>query len=215
MTGSLEAQRQRRKRRREEWAEQTKLAHLLTKYLDPATTFWTALENKPRSLLSGLLQKKRGMRSGLPDVMVIPSCRRPVFVELKSRSGRASKEQKRVRKELVAVGCDWGMARSARAALMALQRSGVQFRRTWTAPELQPWEGPFTGEEKRLPQHPLVREKQREANRRWREKRRARGLAVWRPRRPTTNERRAQVREATRIWRERKRARALERCAFR
>ncbi len=166
------AQRERRKYRREEWAEQTKLAQLLTKYLDPATTFWTVLENKPRSLLSGLLQKKRGMRSGLPDVMVI--CWKVVFIEVKSRSGRASRAQKRVREELTAVGCVWWMARSARAALMALHRSGVPFRRPWKLPEVKPWEGPFDGSEKRLPQHPAIAARQREYARRWRERKRAR-----------------------------------------
>jgi hypothetical protein len=41
--------RQRRKHRREEWGEQVKLVELLGKYLDPATTFWTSLENRPSS----------------------------------------------------------------------------------------------------------------------------------------------------------------------
>jgi hypothetical protein len=41
----------RRESRREEWAEQTKLAGMLAKYLDPACTFWTSLENKPLSRL--------------------------------------------------------------------------------------------------------------------------------------------------------------------
>jgi hypothetical protein len=199
------AQRQRRKYRREEWAAQTTLARLLTKYLDPSTTFWTAVENQPRSLLSGLLQRRRGVRSGLPDTMIVYR-QRSIFIEMKSRAGIASKAQKRVRAELVAAGAQWWMARSAVAALVALHRSGVEFRRPWKPPaNLRPWEGPFTGEEKRLPRHPLVRERQREANRRWREKRRPQGLEIWRPSR-ITDERRAQVREATTRWRERQRA---------
>ena len=195
----------RRHYRREEWATQTTLARLLTRYLDPRAVFWTSLENKPSSRLNGLLQKRRGVRSGLPDTMVVYR-RRAVFVELKSKAGVASKSQKQVRAELVAAGARWWMARSVRAALTALHRSGVPFRAPWKPPaDLRDWEGPFTGEEKRAPQHPLVREKQREACRRWREKRRARGIEVWRPIR-ITDERRAQVREATRRWRERKRA---------
>jgi hypothetical protein len=79
------------------------------------------------SLLNGLLQKKRGVRSGLPDVMVIACHHLVVFVELKSVSGIASKAQKQVRRELLSVGCRWWMARSARAALMALHRAGVPF----------------------------------------------------------------------------------------
>ena len=57
--GSFAAQR-RRESRRQEWTEQTKLAEMLEKYLDPANTFWTSLENKPISRLSGIFQKKRG-----------------------------------------------------------------------------------------------------------------------------------------------------------
>jgi hypothetical protein len=201
-----EAAKARRRYRREEWATQTTLARLLTRYLDPQTVFWTSLENKPSSRLNGLLQKRRGVRSGLPDTMVVYR-RRAVFVELKSKAGVASKSQKQVRAELVAAGARWWMARSVRAALTALHRSGVPFRAPWKPPsDLREWEGPFTGEEKRAPQHPLVREKQREACRRWREKRRAQGLAVWRPRRAATDERRAQVREATTRWRARQRA---------
>ena len=120
------------------------------------------------------------MRSGLPDVMVI-FCRHPaVFVELKSVSGIASKAQKQIRSELLAVGCEWWMARSARAALTALHRSGVPFRRPWKPPELRPWEGPFDGSERTLPQHPAVAAYRREVNRRWREARRVQGF---RPRR--------------------------------
>jgi hypothetical protein len=103
------------------------------------------------------------------------------------------------------------MPRSARGALVALHRSGVEFLNGWTPPaELAAWEGPFDGTEKRLPQHPETAARNRAVNRRWREKRRAQGLAAWRPRRPATEERRARQREATWRWRERKRARALE-----
>ena len=55
-----EAAKARRRYRREEWATQTTLARLLTRYLDPQTVFWTSLENKPSSRLNGLLQKRRG-----------------------------------------------------------------------------------------------------------------------------------------------------------
>src|SRR4029077_7921222 len=80
---SFAAQR-RRESRREEWSEQTKLAGMLTKYLDPACTFWTALENKPISLVSGVYQKRRGIRSGIPDEFVLYRGK-PIFLELKSR----------------------------------------------------------------------------------------------------------------------------------
>jgi hypothetical protein len=186
---------------------------MLDQLLDPAEVFWSAVENKPRSAVSGLIQKRCGVKSGLPDIVVIASSIRPVFIELKSRSGRPSRTQREVRAGLIAVGCQWFMARSTAAALAALERAGVPFRRLWVAPQLRPWEGPFTGEESRLPQHPAVAARARELRRQCLERRRAQGLPVpaHRPARyRSPEERRAQVREATRRWRERKRLRALE-----
>ena len=164
--GSFAAQR-RRESRREEWNEQTKLAALLTKYLDPTCTFWTSLENKPLSQLSGTFQKRRGVRSGLPDVLVI-FCQKPIFVELKSRAGIATKAQKQLRLEMLPAGAVWYMARSARAALVALHLAGVVFRRRWKPPRLKPWEGPFADPTRRLPQAPDVAARRRAARRRWR-----------------------------------------------
>jgi hypothetical protein len=169
--GSFAALR-RRESRRQEWTEQIKLAEMLHKYLTAADTFWTSLENKPISRLSGLFQKRRGVRSGLPDVLVIWRGR-PIFVELKSRAGVASKVQKRVRSEMLPAGADWWLARSARAALMALHLSGVVFRRRWKPPRLQPWEGPFADPDRRLPQAPDVAARRRAARRRWRLRQRA------------------------------------------
>jgi hypothetical protein len=161
--GSFAAQR-RRESRRQEWTEQTKLAGMLDKYLDPADTFWTSLENKPLSRLSGLFQKRRGVRSGLPDELVIWRGK-PIFIELKSRAGVASKAQKQLRTELLPAGATWWLARSARAAMMALHLSGVVFRRHWKPSRL---EGPFADPTHRLPQAPDVAARRRAARRRWR-----------------------------------------------
>jgi hypothetical protein len=165
------AVRRRRESRREEWTEHIKLAGLLEKYLDPSCTFWTSLENKPLSMISGIFQKRRGVRSGLPDVLVL--FRRDtgtvvIFIELKSRRGVASKVQKQIRVEMLPAGAVWWMARTARAAMMALHLSGVVFRRKWEPPQLLPWEGPFTDPTRRLPQHPNVAAERREAKRRYR-----------------------------------------------
>jgi hypothetical protein len=166
----------RRECRREEWTEHIQLAGLLEEYLNPACTFWTSLENKPLSQVSGVFQKRRGVRSGLPDVLVI-FYRQPIFVELKSRAGVASKAQKQLRVEILRGGAVWWMARSARAALMALHLSGVVFRRRWRPPLLKPWEGPFADPTQRLPQAPDVAVRRREARRRSRERQRARKAA--------------------------------------
>jgi hypothetical protein len=139
---SLAVQR-RRESRREEWTEQTNLAALLAERLDPTCTFWTSLENRPLSQMSGVFQKRRGVRSGLPDVLVFqrqPGGMLIVFVEMKSKAGTASKVQKQVRTELLQAGAEWWIARSACAALTALHRSGVVFRRPWEPGPLEPRE---------------------------------------------------------------------------
>jgi VRR-NUC domain len=176
---SLAVQRQRLSRR-EEFLAQVRLCAMLAEYLDPACTYWTSLENKPRSPMGGVFQRMRGCRPGLPDLVVIqqqPGRAIIVFVELKSRRGLASKAQKQARAEMLPAGAGWIMARSARAAMVGLQRAGVKFRRPWKPPPLEPWEGPFSDPNQRLPQEPGVRAERRAAQHRWRERQRARKAA--------------------------------------
>jgi hypothetical protein len=160
------AARRRRELRRQEWSQHVYLANLLNEMIDPRTTFWTSLENKPRSMLSGLFQKQRGVRSGIPDVLVVYRGK-PIFIELKSRAGKASTEQKETRLAMLPAGIDWWMVRSARAALVALRRSGVKFRR-WKRLKLASWEGPFADPSQRLPMAPDVAAINRIA--RWRQR---------------------------------------------
>ena len=165
-----DAKRRRRKFRRQEFAGQVRLTELLTRYLDPSCTAWTSLENRPRSMVAGMLAKRRGVKSGVPDVLVIFRGL-PVFLEQKSRAGIASKAQREFRDALVAAGCQWWLVRSARAGLAALRLSGVEFRRPWSPPQLTRWEGPFADPRQRLPQAPDVAAHRREVNARWRRER--------------------------------------------
>jgi hypothetical protein len=164
-------------RRSSEFREHEKLARLLAQYIDPETTFWTSLENRPRSRLSALAQRRRHVRAGIPDVMVI-FCGHVIFLELKPQSGGLpSKAQKRIRAELLQSGATWWLARGSASALRALQLSGVVFRKPWTAPRLEPHEGPFSGAEK-LPSAPEEAARVRAAVRRWRERKRERKGAL-------------------------------------
>jgi hypothetical protein len=177
---SLAAQRQRLSRR-EEFDAQVRLVAMLTEHLDPTCAYWTSLENKPRSPMSGVFQRMRGCRPGIPDLVVIqqqPGSVLIVFVELKSRRGVASKAQKQARAEMLPAGAVWIMARSARAAMVGLCRAGVRFRRPWESPPLESWEGPFDDPHQRLPQHPEVAAQRRAAQRAWRERQRARKAAT-------------------------------------
>lgn len=101
------------------------------------------------------VRKMRRSRRGPPDVLVIYRSR-VFFIELISRRGIASKAQKQIRLEMLPAGAEWWMARSARAALMALHLSDVVFRRKRKPPQLKPWEGPFADPTRRLPEHLCV-----------------------------------------------------------
>jgi hypothetical protein len=180
----------RRQKRRQEFDAQTRLAELLPKYLDPKTTFFSSLENRAITRLSGRLHKRRGCRSGLPDAMIV-HLGRVVFVELKSRRGALSKVQRQIRVELLQAGAAWFLARTPRAALAALALAGVPFKRPWKAPPLQPWEGPTMAE--RLPPSPELVIQSRQAVRRWRERHRALKEAAREGAGPSIGSRRSQA----------------------
>jgi VRR-NUC domain len=193
----------RRRRPNEEWATHTKLAWMLQTRLDPLAVFWTSLENKPSSRLNGFLQKRRGVRGGLPDLLFIVRVpHKIVWIEVKSRAGIASKKQRQVYRELRAMGCDYWLVRSIRAAFTAFHRSGVPLLSPEKPHELEDWEGPFSDPTRPLPQHPVVRAQRRERHELWR---RNRGMAARRTN-VSLEERRRRNREAVRRHRERQRA---------
>jgi len=144
--------------RREEWQEQKKLARLLDKWLDPACTFWTATDPVASSVTSGAMRKKRGVKPGVPDVLVWYRGK-SIAIELKSRRGQCSRSQRLVRE----AGAHWWVARSARAAMWALRKSGVTFRTAsnddgtlecWQQPKLPAWEVPKRNPHERRPRAP-------------------------------------------------------------
>lgn len=174
------ASQRRRESQQQEAREQRKLTEMLEKWLDPGCTCWSATENRPRSALSGMFQRMRGVKSGVPDVFVI-FCGRVIWLELKSPVGTVSRSQREMRRELLAGGAVWWLCRSARSAMVALHRSGVQFRtsggRRWKPPALRPWEEPQEDPSRPHPAHPAVTARRRAARRRQRAAKRAR-LAV-------------------------------------
>jgi hypothetical protein len=148
--------------RRDEWLQQLKLKIWLDKWLDPACTFWTATDPVAASVTSGAMRKKRGVKPGVPDVLVwYPGG--SITIELKSRRGQCSPSQRAVREALLRAGAQWWVCRSANAAMWALAQSGVQFRtivyedgaiECWQQPELQAWEVPKRDPHERRPRAP-------------------------------------------------------------
>jgi hypothetical protein len=149
------------RRRRYEWREQVRLAKLLDKWLDPCT-FWTATDPVAPSVTSGAMRKKRGVKPGVPDVLIW-YLGRSITIELKSRRGQCSRPQRAVRAALLRAGAQWWVCRSAHAAMWALYESGVPFRtivyedgamERWQQPELPAWEVPKRDPHERRPRAP-------------------------------------------------------------
>jgi VRR-NUC domain len=167
--------------RREEWREQVWLASLLDKWMDPSCAFWTATDPVAPSAMSGLMRKRRGVKSGVPDTLVWYR-RKSITIEMKSRSGRCSAAQRAAREALIGAGAEWWVCRTASAAMWALERSGVRFRelvhpdgrtQRWRQPRLARWEVPRRDPSERRPQHPAVLAERRAAAQQLRERQRA------------------------------------------
>jgi hypothetical protein len=150
--------------RREEWLQQVKLARMLDRWADGATTWWSAIDTVPRSATNGAMRKLRGCKSGTPDTFVL-HLGALVAIEMKSRVGKVSPVQRLVREELLRAGVrEWWVCRTARSAMWALVQSGVRFREIvqedgtiecWQQPELPPWEVPKRNPQERRPRAPM------------------------------------------------------------
>jgi hypothetical protein len=90
-----------------------------------------------------------------------------------------SPAQRTARERLIRAGADWWVCRTASAAMWALKRSGVRFRKIvhpdgraerWRQPRLAPWEVPRRDPAERRPNAPEVVAERLEVNRRWRER---------------------------------------------
>ena len=108
------------------------------------------------------MRKKRGVKPGVPDVLVWYRGK-SITIELKSRRGQCSRSQRLVRERLLRAGAQWWVCRSANAAMWALARSGVRFRtltnddgsrERWQPPRLPAWEVPKRTPHERRPRAP-------------------------------------------------------------
>jgi hypothetical protein len=148
--------------RRDEWQEQKKLARQLDKWLEPTCTYWTATDPVASSALSGAIRKQRGVKPGVPDILVLYRGKL-ITIELKSRHGHCSRPQRAARESLLRAGALWWVCRSANAAMWALAQSGVTFRtivhengtlERCQQPELPAWEVPKQNPHERRPRAP-------------------------------------------------------------
>ena len=96
-----------------EHALQVAVAHMLAVVLDPAQTWWSALDHGAGWMTpaSAGLRKARGVKAGLPDFIILYQDRL-LGIELKSEKGRLSPEQVETGKAWMALGHDTAIARS-------------------------------------------------------------------------------------------------------
>jgi hypothetical protein len=99
---------------------------------------------------------------GVPDILVLYR-KKPITSELKSRRGQCSPSQRLAREALLRAGARWWVAKTARAAMWGLYKSGVRFRtivhedgtiERWQQPELPEWEVPKRSPHERRPRGP-------------------------------------------------------------
>jgi hypothetical protein len=142
----------------------------------PTCTFATATDPVASSAKSGAMRKKRGVKAGLPDTLVLHR-RKLITLELKSQQGKCSASQRAAREALLRAGAEWWECRSAHAAMWALRKSGVRFRtlvhndgttERWRQPRLAPWEVPRRDPAEPRPNAPDVAARRRAARQRWR-----------------------------------------------
>ena len=98
------------KRANPEAVLQKSVAQFLRAALKPGV-MWRMVENNPRSAIAGARAKARGVQRGTPDILLW--CYDGFFaIELKSKVGRQSPEQKDFQHEFESVGGLYAVCRS-------------------------------------------------------------------------------------------------------
>jgi hypothetical protein len=120
--------------KRHEHSLQIAVAHMLALVLDPAKTWWSALDHAAQlSPRYGAERKRRGVKRGLPDVMVLAQGKQQVAlligIELKAPKGSLSPDQKEVRDAWIAMGHQYHVARSLEEVQDILDHCHVPMRR--------------------------------------------------------------------------------------
>jgi hypothetical protein len=93
---------------------QVGVARLLDLVLDPDRTWWSAIDHAAHlSARYGAARKKRGVKRGLPDVLVLTATA-VVGIELKAGKGKLTPEQLEMATEWRRLGLFYEVARSLR-----------------------------------------------------------------------------------------------------
>jgi hypothetical protein len=114
-----------------EWSLQRAIAVYLSKALPPEI-YWTAIDiGSAGGAHQGALRKARGVRAGLPDLLVA-FAGRALWLEIKNGSS-LSEPQKLTRDALRANGHAWALVRSLEDVEAACVSAGIPLRATVSA----------------------------------------------------------------------------------
>jgi len=124
-----------------EMDRQTTPADRLGELLNLNCTFWSSVEDTPWSRLAGIMLKRRGCRTGVPDLLDWHRGRR-VGIVSKSLFGVVSAAQREVRLAMPRAEVEWWWwCRTATSALVTLHRARAPVG-GWLPPLLEAWEEP-------------------------------------------------------------------------
>lgn len=121
-------------RKHEEHSFQASLVAQLEALLPPNAVVFSVDHANAYSAATGANRKKRGVKSGIPDVWVLwnpePEVHWLIAVvfETKAKGGRLSKEQKVWRETLEALGVHWGAPVTPEEAFAVIRRAGIPLR---------------------------------------------------------------------------------------
>lgn len=114
-------------RRRDEASLQASLVEELRLILPPNAFVFAVPNGGSRNIVEAVNLKKQGVVAGVPDLIVIHAGR-PIGLELKTRTGKLSDNQRITFHKLAAAGMRVEVIRSRDAAIAMLRDMGVPLR---------------------------------------------------------------------------------------
>jgi hypothetical protein len=109
---------------------QVAVARLLELCLDPALTWWSGIDHAARlGARYGADRKRRGVKRGIPDFLILVKGQPALGIEIKSETGRVSPEQKELRDDWRAIDHRYVICRSLGEVQQALNDNNVPMLR--------------------------------------------------------------------------------------
>lgn len=112
--------------RRVEHGLQIAVARLLELCLDPARTWWSGIDHAAQlGARYGADRKRRGVKRGIPDFLILVKGQSALGIEIKSDTGRMKPEQRDLRDDWLRIEHRYVVARSLAEVQQALNDNNV------------------------------------------------------------------------------------------